>query len=236
MATSPLDVVDQEYDRKGGAVALTRWFEKMETVIDNSGCLENQKVKYAASSLVNKALAWWKGQVQDQSIIGKLMLDLWNNKMVGGKHAPTLIGFRLARLCLISVTPESSRIKRYIADNEERLMIKDVVVGVLERDNKSLRSKGRTVADSIAERLTRPPAYKFKTDCSIIPVGKEMLFHQGLLRSRNTVSLPDIGSREKRTLGSDTLGIRGLACSRAENLSRRSLNEIFQITGGSIQL
>ncbi|GJU58080.1 hypothetical protein Tco_1235846 [Tanacetum coccineum] len=33
-----------------------------------------------------------------------------------------------------------------------------------------LRSKGRTVADSIAERLTRPTAYKFKTDCSIIPV------------------------------------------------------------------
>ncbi|GKC24260.1 hypothetical protein Tco_1026410 [Tanacetum coccineum] len=29
---------------------------------------------------------------------------------------------------------------------------------------------GRTVADSIAERLTRPTAYKFKTDCSIIPV------------------------------------------------------------------
>ncbi|GJT52225.1 hypothetical protein Tco_0978382 [Tanacetum coccineum] len=32
------------------------------------------------------------------------------------------------------------------------------------------RSKGRTVADSIAERLTRPTAYKFKTDCNIIPV------------------------------------------------------------------
>ncbi|GJV86500.1 uncharacterized mitochondrial protein-like protein [Tanacetum coccineum] len=32
------------------------------------------------------------------------------------------------------------------------------------------QSKGRTVADSIAERLTRPTAYKFKTDCSIIPV------------------------------------------------------------------
>ncbi|GJW69829.1 hypothetical protein Tco_0126746 [Tanacetum coccineum] len=28
-------------------------------------------------------------------------------------------------------------------------------------------SKGRTVGDSIAERLTRPTAYKFKTDCSI---------------------------------------------------------------------
>ncbi|GKG49765.1 hypothetical protein Tco_0518539, partial [Tanacetum coccineum] len=54
----------KEYDRKGGAIALTRWVEKMESVIDNSGCLENQKVKYAASSFVNKALTWWNGPIQ----------------------------------------------------------------------------------------------------------------------------------------------------------------------------
>ncbi|GJU33502.1 putative reverse transcriptase domain-containing protein [Tanacetum coccineum] len=36
--------------------------------------------------------------------------------------------------------------------------------------NKIMMSKGRTVADSITERLTRPNAYKVKTDCSIIPV------------------------------------------------------------------
>ncbi|GJY28988.1 hypothetical protein Tco_0404755 [Tanacetum coccineum] len=46
----------KEYDGKGGAVVLTRWIERMETVIDNSGCAENQKVRYVASSLVNKAL------------------------------------------------------------------------------------------------------------------------------------------------------------------------------------
>ncbi|GJS34395.1 hypothetical protein Tco_0532777 [Tanacetum coccineum] len=54
----------KEYDGKGGAIALTRWIEKMESVIDNSGCLENQKVKYTASSFVNKALTWWNGQIQ----------------------------------------------------------------------------------------------------------------------------------------------------------------------------
>ncbi|GJY01522.1 hypothetical protein Tco_0359674 [Tanacetum coccineum] len=37
-------------------------------------------------------------------------------------------------------------------------------------NDESKLTKGRTVADSIAARLTRPPAYKFKTDCSIIPV------------------------------------------------------------------
>nr|GEZ67962.1 reverse transcriptase domain-containing protein [Tanacetum cinerariifolium] len=54
----------KEYDGKGGAITLTRWIEKMENVIDNSGCAENQKVKYDASSFVNKALTWWNTQVQ----------------------------------------------------------------------------------------------------------------------------------------------------------------------------
>ncbi|GJY73668.1 hypothetical protein Tco_0478099 [Tanacetum coccineum] len=54
----------KEYNEKGGVKALTRWIEKMENVIDNSGCAENQKVKYVASSFVNKALTWWNTQVQ----------------------------------------------------------------------------------------------------------------------------------------------------------------------------
>ncbi|GJW77688.1 hypothetical protein Tco_0139370, partial [Tanacetum coccineum] len=44
----------KEYDGKGGAIALTRWIKKTENVIDNSGCAENQKVKYATSSFMNK--------------------------------------------------------------------------------------------------------------------------------------------------------------------------------------
>nr|GEX59802.1 hypothetical protein [Tanacetum cinerariifolium] len=54
----------RDYDGKGGAVALTRWIEKMKSMIENSGCVENQKVKYAASSFINKALTWWNTQVQ----------------------------------------------------------------------------------------------------------------------------------------------------------------------------
>ncbi|GKF91929.1 hypothetical protein Tco_0275630, partial [Tanacetum coccineum] len=46
------------------AITLTRWIEKMENVLDNNGCSKNQKVKYAASSFVNKALTWWNTQIQ----------------------------------------------------------------------------------------------------------------------------------------------------------------------------
>ncbi|GKC32069.1 hypothetical protein Tco_1039363 [Tanacetum coccineum] len=54
----------KEFDGKGGAIALTRWIVKMESVFDNSGCTANQRVKYAASCFVNKALTWWNTQVQ----------------------------------------------------------------------------------------------------------------------------------------------------------------------------
>ncbi|GJU13620.1 hypothetical protein Tco_1136016 [Tanacetum coccineum] len=33
----------KEYDGKGGVIAYTRWIEKMESVLDMSGCGENQK-------------------------------------------------------------------------------------------------------------------------------------------------------------------------------------------------
>ncbi|GJS58070.1 hypothetical protein Tco_0652854 [Tanacetum coccineum] len=54
----------RDYDGKGGAVALTRWIEKMKSVIENSRCAENQKMKYPASLFINKAFTWWNTQVQ----------------------------------------------------------------------------------------------------------------------------------------------------------------------------
>ncbi|GJW16358.1 putative reverse transcriptase domain-containing protein [Tanacetum coccineum] len=130
----------KEYDGKGGAIVLTRWIEKMENVIDNSGCTENQKVRYAASSLVNKALTWWNTQIQARGRVvampmswndfkalmveefcpsnemEKLENEFWNHKMVGTNHAAYTDRFHeLAKLVPHLVTPESSRIKRYIA-------------------------------------------------------------------------------------------------------------------------
>nr|GEU96110.1 hypothetical protein [Tanacetum cinerariifolium] len=55
----------RNYDGKGGAVAITRWIKKMKYLIENSGCAENQKVKYVASSFINKALTWWNTQFHE---------------------------------------------------------------------------------------------------------------------------------------------------------------------------
>ncbi|GJY91993.1 putative reverse transcriptase domain-containing protein, partial [Tanacetum coccineum] len=129
----------RDYDGKGGAVALTRWIEKMEPVIENSGCLENQKVKYAASSFINKALTWWNTQIQARgreaairmtrvefkallmeefypsNEMEKLESEFWNHTMVGANHARYTDQFHeLAKLVPHLVTPESKRIERYI--------------------------------------------------------------------------------------------------------------------------
>ncbi|GKE08658.1 putative reverse transcriptase domain-containing protein, partial [Tanacetum coccineum] len=112
----------------------------MENVINNSGCAENQKVKYAASSFMNKALTWWNTQIQargHEAAIGmswtdfkallveefcpsnemeKLESEFWNHKMVGANHTGYTDRFHeLAKLVPHLVTHESSRIKRYIA-------------------------------------------------------------------------------------------------------------------------
>nr|GEZ61573.1 putative reverse transcriptase domain-containing protein [Tanacetum cinerariifolium] len=79
----------KEYDGKGGAVALTRSIKKMENVIDNNGCAKNQK---------------------------KLESEFWNHKMVGANYVGYTDRFHeLAKLVPHLVTPESSRIKMYIA-------------------------------------------------------------------------------------------------------------------------
>ncbi|GKF60153.1 hypothetical protein Tco_0176939 [Tanacetum coccineum] len=57
----------KKYDGKGGAIVLTRWIEKMESVEDMSGCSIDQKVIYTAGSLVGKDLTWWNSQIRTLS-------------------------------------------------------------------------------------------------------------------------------------------------------------------------
>nr|GEV55606.1 reverse transcriptase domain-containing protein [Tanacetum cinerariifolium] len=92
----------KEYNGKGGTRALTRWIEKMENVIDNSGCAENQKALLVEELCLSNEKK-------------KLKFEFWNHKMVGASHAGYTDRFHeLAKLVPHLVTPESSRIKRYI--------------------------------------------------------------------------------------------------------------------------
>ncbi|GJR27731.1 putative reverse transcriptase domain-containing protein [Tanacetum coccineum] len=129
----------RDFDGTSGAVALIKWIEKMESVIDNSGCLTNQRVKYAASSFISKALTWWNTQVQARgrdtanamawddfkallmkefcpsNEIEKLEGEFWNHSMAGADHVGYTDRFHeLAKLVPHLVTPEAKRVTRYI--------------------------------------------------------------------------------------------------------------------------
>ncbi|GKB53660.1 hypothetical protein Tco_0904413 [Tanacetum coccineum] len=92
----------KKYDGKRGAIALTRWIEKMENVIDNSGCAENQKALFVEELCPSNEMK-------------KLETEFWNHKMVEANHAGyTDLFHELSKLVSHIVTLESSRIKRYI--------------------------------------------------------------------------------------------------------------------------
>ncbi|GJS46135.1 reverse transcriptase domain-containing protein [Tanacetum coccineum] len=46
-----------------GAIGLSRWIEKSESVFDISKCVEGNKVIFAAATLQDLALTWWNSQV-----------------------------------------------------------------------------------------------------------------------------------------------------------------------------
>ncbi|GJU40079.1 reverse transcriptase domain-containing protein [Tanacetum coccineum] len=101
---------------------------------------KNQKVRYAASSFVNKELTWWNTQIQRrgrEEAIGmtwndfkallveefcpsnemeRLENEFWNHKMIGANHTTYTDRFhKLVKLVPHLVTLESARIKRYVA-------------------------------------------------------------------------------------------------------------------------
>ncbi|GJY24796.1 reverse transcriptase domain-containing protein [Tanacetum coccineum] len=109
----------KEYDGKGGAVALNRWIEKMESVIDNSGCTENQKARGCEAAI---GMTWndFKALLVEEfcpsNEMERLENEFWNHKMVGANHAAYTDRFHeLAKLVPHLVTPESAHINRYVA-------------------------------------------------------------------------------------------------------------------------
>ena len=44
------------FDGTGGLIALTRWFEKIESIFEICACSESDKVKFAACTFTDKAL------------------------------------------------------------------------------------------------------------------------------------------------------------------------------------
>ncbi|GJQ91289.1 putative reverse transcriptase domain-containing protein [Tanacetum coccineum] len=104
----------RDFDGTGGAVALTRWIEKMESVIDNSGF--QARGRDAANAMAwNDFKALLTTEFCPSNEIEKLEGEFCNHSMVGADHARYTDRFHeLAKLVPHLVTPEAKRVTRYI--------------------------------------------------------------------------------------------------------------------------
>ncbi|GJX06904.1 putative reverse transcriptase domain-containing protein [Tanacetum coccineum] len=144
MAYNPKD-----YDRKGGAIAYTRWIEKMESIQDISGCGEDQKTR-GREVVVRMTWEDFKTLTREElcpnNEIQKLETEFWCHAMVRAGHAAYTDGFHeLARLVPHLVTLENKMIERYIyglapqirvmvAETEPTIIQSDVQKAVMQTD------------------------------------------------------------------------------------------------------
>ena len=122
-----------------GAIGLTRWIEKTESVFQISFCPEDCKVRFAASTFADTALTWWNRHTATMGLnaanaiswdelkqmlieeycprneVQNLEQEFWNLSMKGSDIAGYTLRFNeLATLCPGMVTPEYKKIERYI--------------------------------------------------------------------------------------------------------------------------
>ncbi|GJV62316.1 hypothetical protein Tco_1468416 [Tanacetum coccineum] len=104
-------------ERWCNSACTPRWIEKMENVIDNSGCAENRKVRYATSSLVNKALTGWNTQCQARGHSPVLWAEIRESSLIG----PELIQETTDKVRLIKEKLKAARDRQKShADNRRK--------------------------------------------------------------------------------------------------------------------
>ncbi|KAJ0921089.1 putative nucleotidyltransferase, Ribonuclease H [Helianthus annuus] len=122
-----------------GAVDCMTWLDEMDTVVDISGCVERDLVKFVSQSFKGEALAWWRSLVQasgkavlysmtweefmalikenycPQHEVEKIESDFLSLVMKNLDCQAYLTTFNtLSRLVPYLVTPEPKRIARFI--------------------------------------------------------------------------------------------------------------------------
>ncbi|GJY50240.1 putative reverse transcriptase domain-containing protein [Tanacetum coccineum] len=138
----------KEFDRKGGAVALIHWIEKMESVFDNCGCTANQRVSW------NYFKALLVEEFCPRNEMEKLENEFWNHTMVGANHVAYTDRFHeLAKLVPHLVTPKSSCIKRTLTKGNEKRkkMEESSKQGSTGKDNKKSKTGSGFVAIVLPE-------------------------------------------------------------------------------------
>ncbi|KAD4888366.1 hypothetical protein E3N88_20439 [Mikania micrantha] len=147
------------FDGKKDAVTAHQWLREMESVIKISECNDSQKVKFEAHSFVSEALFWWDTIQQAMGepavealswesfkhlvlakfcpkfVVDKMEKDFMNIEVGTMTHQEYTTKFNeMSRLVPHLVTPEESRIKRYIQGfpSEVRILVKGSAPGTYQ--------------------------------------------------------------------------------------------------------
>ncbi|GKA38994.1 putative reverse transcriptase domain-containing protein [Tanacetum coccineum] len=124
-----------------GAVELSRWFEKTESVFNISECAKRNKVKFAAATLQGRALTWWNSQVATLGLkvanakswnvmkimmreefcppeeIQRMEVELWNLRVKDSNIAAYTQRFNeLILLCPEMVPSEKKKVEAYLSE------------------------------------------------------------------------------------------------------------------------
>nr|GFA04590.1 hypothetical protein [Tanacetum cinerariifolium] len=122
-----------------GAVGLTRWIEKMESVLNISGCAVENQVKFATCTLFDATLTLWNHQVRTLGPdaytmtwsvlkkkmtdkycplreVKKLKIELWNLKVRDNDIPAYTNRFQeLTLICIKFVSNETEKVDKYIS-------------------------------------------------------------------------------------------------------------------------
>nr|XP_043619794.1 uncharacterized protein LOC122591599 [Erigeron canadensis] len=140
----------KEFYGTEGPVGLLTWFQSMEAILNIIDCAPADHVKFAASKLQGRALAWWNLQVTTRGqavmnaltweqlkekmkreycprpVVQKLEIEFWNHAMKGMELEAYAIRFH--ELCVLvpnMVKTEAKKVERLIYGlvSEVRLMV-----------------------------------------------------------------------------------------------------------------
>src|SRR5919199_5727189 len=135
-----------------GPIGLIRWCEKAESVFAVKNCVDQDRVKFAASTFLGEALSWWnthvttvgrdvanatpweefKQMLMDQycprSEIREIEIEFWNLKVKGNDLNSFIVRFReLSKMCPSMVTPSTKELSSLFQDFPEDMQ--DIVTG-----------------------------------------------------------------------------------------------------------
>nr|GEX93992.1 hypothetical protein [Tanacetum cinerariifolium] len=168
-----------------GVVALSQWFEKMESVFHISGCaIENLEI--LKKKLTDKYYP--KGEIK------KLEIELWNLKVKGNDVGGYAQRFQeLALMCTQFLSDETEKVDKYISG------LPDNINGnVMHARPKTLDDAIKLANDLMDQKLytyvERQAENKRKLD-------NNNHTQQQLLKKQNMVQAYDVGTGEKKSYG-----------------------------------